>query len=140
MDRMEAEARDRVKSLLRSHGITPTAQRVRMGQLLFARDQHLTADQILSQLRTNGARVSKATVYNTLNLFAAKKLLRHLNVEASHSSFDSNTTPHFHFHVENTGELIDVPPGEVEFARLPELPAGTESAGIEVIIRLRRRN
>lgn len=138
MDRMEAEARDRVKSLLRSHGITPTAQRVRMGQLLFARDQHLTADQILSQLRTNGARVSKATVYNTLNLFSARKILRHLNVEASHSSFDSNITPHFHFHVENTGELIDVPPGDVEISRLPEVPKGMQLAGIEVIIRLRK--
>ncbi len=140
MDKADTQTRERVKSMLRSHGITPTAQRVRVGQLLFACDQHMTADQILSQLREDGARVSKATVYNTLNLFSSKKMLRHLNVESSHSSFDSNTTPHFHFHVENTGELIDVPPGEIEFARLPELPSGTESAGIEVVIRLRRRD
>lgn len=138
MDKADTETREHVKSLLRSHGITPTSQRVRVGQILFACDQHLTADQILSQLRADGARVSKATVYNTLNLFAAKKMLRHLNVEATHSSFDSNTAPHFHFHVENTGELIDVPPGEIEFSKLPELPPGTESAGVEVIIRLRR--
>ncbi len=138
MVKADVDTRERVKSLLRMNGITPTAQRVRVGQLLFACDQHLTAEQILSQLRSNGARVSKATVYNTLNLFAAKKMLRHLNVETSHSSFDSNTAPHFHFHVENTGELIDVPPGEIEFSRLPKLPPGTESAGIEVIIRLHR--
>lgn len=138
MDRAEADRREQVRSLLRSHGITPTAQRVRVGQLVFACDQHLTADQILSRLRADGAHVSKATVYNTLNLFASKAMLRHLNVEASHSSFDSNITPHFHFHVENTGELIDVPPGDIEFARLPELPPGTESAGVEVVIRVRR--
>ena len=138
MNQADIDTRDRVKSLLRAHDITPTAQRVRVGQLLFACDQHLTADQILSRLRADGARVSKATVYNTLNLFASKKMLRHLNVEASHSSFDSNTSPHFHFHVENTGELIDIPPGEIEFARLPELPPGTESAGVEVVVRLRR--
>ena len=138
MNQADIDTRDRVKSLLRAHDITPTAQRVRVGQLLFACDQHMTADQILSQLREDGARVSKATVYNTLNLFSSKKMLRHLNVEASHSSFDSNTSPHFHFHVENTGELIDIPPGEIEFARLPELPPGTESAGVEVVVRLRR--
>lgn len=138
MDQAAADHRDRVKSLLRAHGITPTSQRVRVAELLYARDQHLTADQILSRLRENGSRVSKATVYNTLNLFSARKILRHLNVEASHSSFDSNTSPHFHFHVENTGELIDVPPGDIEFARLPELPPGTESAGVEVVIRVRR--
>jgi len=125
--------------MLRSHAITPTAQRVRVGQILFARRQHLTAEQVLTQLREEGARVSKATVYNTLNLFASRGLLRELNVDATRSSFDSNTTPHFHFHVEDTGELIDVAPGDIQFARMPELPEGTEAAGIEVVIRVRRR-
>ncbi len=127
-----------VSSMLRSHGITPTAQRVRVGQILFARRQHLTADQVLTQLREEGARVSKATVYNTLNLFASKGLLRELHVDATRSSFDSNTAPHFHFHVEDTGELIDVAPDDIQFARMPELPPGTEAAGIEVVIRVRR--
>jgi len=124
---------------LRAHGITPTAQRVRVGQVLFACDQHLSADEVLRRLRAEGARVSKATVYNTLNLFASKGLLRALNVDAARSSFDSNTSPHFHFHVENTGELIDVAPGDIEFARLPPLPPGTETVGLEVLIRVRRR-
>lgn len=127
-----------ISSRLRSHGITPTAQRVRVGQVLFACDQHLSADEVLRRLRAEGARVSKATVYNTLNLFAAKGLLRELNFDSTRSSFDSNTAPHFHFHVENTGELIDVSPGDVEFARLPQLPPGTESLGVEVVIRVRR--
>ena len=127
-----------VSSRLKAHGITPTAQRVRVGQILFACDQHLSADEVLRRLRAEGARVSKATVYNTLNLFAAKGLLRELNFDSSRSAFDSNTRPHFHFHVENTGELIDVAPGDIEFARLPSLPEGTESLGVEVVIRLRR--
>jgi Fur family iron response transcriptional regulator len=120
-----------VSSRLKAHGITPTAQRVRVGQILFACD-------VLRRLRAEGARVSKATVYNTLNLFAAKGLLRELNFDSSRSAFDSNTRPHFHFHVENTGELIDVAPGDIEFARLPSLPEGTESLGVEVVIRVRR--
>ena len=130
----------RVTELLRSHGITPTAQRVRVGQILFSCDQHLSADELLQQLRAGGARVSKATVYNTLNLFSSRGLLRELNFDSQRSTFDSNTTPHFHFHVENTGELIDVAPGDFEFARLPPLPEGTESLGVEVVIRLRRRD
>lgn len=131
--------KEQVAALLRAHGITPTAQRVRVGQILFARRQHLTAEQLLKRLRADGVRVSKATVYNTLNLFASSGLLRELNVDAARSSFDSNTAPHFHFHVEDTGELIDVPPGEIEFARLPELPSGTEAAHVDVVIRVRRR-
>lgn len=130
--------KSRVIRLLQDHGVTPTAQRVRVGQVLFACDQHVSADVVLRRLRAEGARVSKATVYNTLNLFAAKGLLRELNFDAMRSAFDSNTKPHFHFHVENTGELIDVPPGDIEFARLPQLPPGTESLGMEVVIRLKR--
>jgi Fur family transcriptional regulator, iron response regulator len=130
---------DRVLGLLREHCIVPTAQRVTIGRILFARDQHLTAEDLLTALRAEGQRVSKATVYNTLNLFAAKGLLRTVNAEAGRSAFDSNTRPHFHFHVAETGELIDVAPGEVEFARLPALPPGTESLGVEVVIRLRRK-
>lgn len=124
---------------LRSHGIGPTAQRVQIGRVLFGADQHLTAEEVLAALRVDGKRVSKATVYNTLNLFAAKGLLRTVCAEPGCSAFDSNTRPHFHFLVEATGELIDVPPGDVEFARLPSPPPGMESLGVDVVIRLRRR-
>jgi Fur family iron response transcriptional regulator len=132
--------KEQVTGLLRSRGITPTAQRVRVGQILFACDQHLSADEVLRQLRADGSRVSKATVYNTLNLFSSKGLLRALSLDSSRCSFDTNTSPHFHFHVENTGELIDVAPGDIAFARLPPLPPGTESLGVEVVIRLRRQD
>jgi len=132
--------KDQVAGLLRSRGITPTSQRVRVGQILFACDQHLSADEVLRQLRADGSRVSKATVYNTLNLFSSKGLLRALSLDSNRCSFDTNTSQHFHFHVENTGELIDVAPGDIEFARLPPLPPGTESLGMEVVIRLRRRD
>ena len=128
-----------VVARLREHRIAPTAQRVQIGRILFARDQHLTAEEVLAALRADGKQVSKATVYNTLNLFAAKGLLCTVSAEPGRSAFDSSTRPHFHFHVEDTGELIDVPPAEVEFARLPPLPPGTESLGVDVVIRLRRK-
>jgi Fur family iron response transcriptional regulator len=131
--------RKRIQSQLAACGIQPTAQRIRIAQLLFACDQHLTADQVIQALGRDGARVSKATVYNTLNLFAARGLLKPLQVNAACGLFDSNTEPHHHIHVEDTGELIDVPPGAVQFSRLPELPPGTESVAVEVVFRVRRK-
>jgi Fur family transcriptional regulator, iron response regulator len=128
-----------IQELLEQRGIQATAQRLRIAELLFARDQHLTAEQILEALAEAGGRVSKATVYNTLNLFAAKGLLKPLQVDPERGLFDSNTRPHYHIHVEDTGELIDVPPGDVEFAKLPALPPGTESVSVDVVIRVRRR-
>ena len=120
-------------------GIRPTAQRVRIASLLLSAPQHLSAEQILANLRANGARVSKATVYNTLNLFASRGLIRQLSVDGSRAWFDSNVDPHYHFHDLASGALIDVPVPEVEFSRLPPPPAGTEVAGIDLVIRLRKK-
>jgi len=120
-------------------GIRATAQRVRIAALLLSAPQHLSAEQILAQLRALGARVSKATVYNTLNLFAAHGLIRQLSVDGSRAWFDSNVDPHYHFHDLESGALIDVPVPAVEFSRLPAPPPGTEVAGIDLVIRLRRK-
>ena len=132
--------RKRIAALLESHGMHATAQRIRIAELLFACEQHLTAEQVIRLLSKDGTRVSKATVYNTLNLFADKGLLKALSVDRERSMFDSNTQPHHHFHIEGTGELMDVPPGAIEFARMPALPPGTEPVGVEVVIRVRRRS
>src|SRR5215467_4863965 len=120
-------------------GIRPTAQRVRIAALLLSTPQHLSAEQILAHLRATGTRVSKATVYNTLNLFAAHGLIRQLSVDGSRAWFDSNVDPHYHFHDLDTGALIDVPVPAVEFSRLPVPPPGTEVAGIDLVIRLRKK-
>jgi Fur family transcriptional regulator, iron response regulator len=120
-------------------GIRPTAQRVRIASVLLSAPQHLSAEQILANLRSSGARVSKATVYNTLNLFASRGLIRQLSVDGSRAWFDSNVDPHYHFHDLASGALIDVPVPEVEFSRLPPPPPGTEVAGIDLVIRLRKK-
>lgn len=140
---MEQSAGFGVSSLcaqrLSDFGIRPTAQRLQIAALLLAAPQHLSADQILGSLRQTGARVSKATVYNTLNLFAARGLIRQLCVDGSRAWFDSNVGPHFHFHDIESGRLIDVPTADVQFARLPAPPPGMEVAGIDLVIRLRKK-
>lgn len=124
---------------LTDSGIRPTAQRLRIATLLLSAPQHLSAEQILATLRAAGARVSKATVYNTLNLFAARGLIRQLSVDGARAWFDSNVEPHYHFHDVETGALTDVPVPEVEFSRLPAAPPGMEVDGIDLVIRLRKK-
>jgi Fur family iron response transcriptional regulator len=51
---------------LQSHGVKPTAQRLRIAEILMRAPTHMTAEQILAAVRRGGERVSKATVYNTL--------------------------------------------------------------------------
>ena len=131
--------RDEATALLTERGLLPTAQRIDIALLTLARPQHLSAEQIIAAIREQGLKISKATVYNTLNLFAQKGLLRPLQVNPERAQFDSNMRPHFHIHVEDTGELIDVPPHAVQFAKLPPLPPGTESVAVDVVIRVRRQ-
>jgi Fur family iron response transcriptional regulator len=124
---------------LRSHGIQPTAQRVKVATLLLNVRQHLTAEQLLVALNVGGSRVSKATLYNTLNLFAARGLVRQLSVDGTRMWFDSNVEPHYHFQNVDTGNLSDIAVQDVAFSRLPQPPEGMEVEGIEVLIRLRRK-
>ena len=120
-------------------GVRPTAQRMRIASLLLGRPQHLSAEQVLAGLRSLGLRVSKATIYNTLNLFAASGLIRQLSVGGDRCWYDSNTDAHYHFHDLDTGALMDVPVRDVEFQRLPEPPPGMQVDGIELVIKLRRK-
>jgi len=126
-----------LKSLFEQHGILPTPQRVQIAGILLERPQHLSAEHIIEKLRAAGSRVSKATVYNTLNLFSAHGLIREVMVDPVRKFYDSTTRPHHHFYNVDSGELSDIPDEEVRFLDLPELPGNTRRESVEVLIRIR---
>jgi len=126
--------------MLREHGITPTHQRMEIAQVLFARQQHLSADQILSMVNSRHAETSKATVYNTLRLLVDKKLVRELIVDPERVVYDPNTTPHHHLYDVVSGQLTDIPAGEIQVLGLPRLPPGVETEGVDIIVRTRPRS
>jgi Fur family iron response transcriptional regulator len=129
-----------LRDKLRRVGLRPTRQRVSLGWLLFAKgDRHVTAEVLYDEARRARVPVSLATVYNTLHQFTEAGLLRQLAVDGSKAYFDTNPTEHHHFFLEDEGELVDVPAEGVTVGALPEAPDGMEVAGVEVIIRLRRK-
>jgi Fur family iron response transcriptional regulator len=126
-----------VVELLTAYHVQPTSQRVDIAKVLFARDQHLSADEVLARVNIDGARVSKATVYNTLGLFARSGLIREVIVDRSRVFYDPNTRPHHHFYNVDTGTLTDVDAAQVVLHELPEPPRGTIPEGVDIIIRVR---
>jgi Fur family iron response transcriptional regulator len=128
-----------VQAKLEAHGVNPTPQRLEIGAVLLRQPVHLSADQILQQLRAAGSAVSKATVYNTLRLFTAHGLVREVAVDPGRAIYDSTTVPHHHFYNADTGELTDIDAGAVGLPGIPSLPAGTRAESVEVIVRLRSR-
>src|SRR2546427_12139739 len=126
--------RENIAQLLRRHGITPTHQRMEIAHVLFARREHLSADQILSLVNSRYAEASKATVYNTLKLFLEKKLIRELIVDPAKVVYDPNTEPHHHLYDVVSGRLTDIPAKDVGVVGLPPLPAGTVVGGGDIIV------
>jgi Fur family iron response transcriptional regulator len=130
-------ARSSILSLFEQHGILPTPQRIEVAEILLDKPQHLSAEQIIDRLREAGSGVSKATVYNTLNLFAERGVVKECMVDPVRKFYDSSTHSHHHFYNVDTGELSDIPDGHVLFSELPPLPEGTERESVELLIRVR---
>lgn len=96
-------------SLLRQHGIQPSAQRLAVAQYVLFTDEHPSADEVWAKVRGNVPMISRATVYNTLNLLVRKKVLRELVLAEGKIVFDPKLDAHHHFVDESTGAIHDVP-------------------------------
>jgi Fur family transcriptional regulator, iron response regulator len=125
--------------LLESSGLRATQQRIKVAEVLIAAPVHMTADQLIAQLRASGTTVSKATVYNTLHVLATHGLIRPLHLDPTRVVYDSRRATHHHFHDIDSGELLDIDPASIAFRDLPTPPAGTEIESVEVVIRVRRK-
>ena len=132
--------REALAVMLRTHGVLPTHQRLEIAQVMFEREQHLSADQVLARVNVLNAETSKATVYNTLRLFVEKRLIRELIVDPCKVFYDSNAGDHHHFYDVSSGLLTDIPADQVRLQGLPPLPDGMVADGVDIIIRTRPRD
>ena len=123
---------------LREHGIQPSAQRVAVADYVLHTDEHPSADQVFAKVRKTFPMLSRATVYNTLNLFVEKHLLRELVLAEGRVVFDPKTDAHHHFIDESTGRIHDIPWQAVKVSQIDRLE-GYEVSEYQVVIRGRRR-
>ncbi len=125
-------------ALLRQHGIQPTPQRVAVAQVALARKGHPSAEDVLEKVRQKHPTVSRATVYNTLNLFVEKGLLRQQWLTEGSAVFDAEVHPHHHFIDDQTGEICDVPWESLRVTGEKSLRE-FEVTEVQVVLRGRRR-
>ena len=95
--------------LLRESGIQPSAQRVAVAEYALATTDHPSADEVWDRVRKSFPMLSRATVYNTLNLFVDKGLLQALVIAEGKVVFDPKTEPHHHFIDDDSGSIHDIP-------------------------------
>ena len=128
--------RSEIVSMLQDYKISPTRQRVEIAEFLFQRPQHLSAEKILDGVTEAGNRVSRATVYNTMGLFASKGVVREVLIDRERVFYDSNTETHQHLYNVDTGELSDVFDAEVNMVTEPELPDGVRIINTDIVYKV----
>jgi Fur family iron response transcriptional regulator len=126
-------------AVLRMAGLRPTRQRVALAEILFGGEhRHISAEQLLSEASAAKVNVSLATIYNTLHQFRAAGLLREVAVEASRSYFDTDTSDHHHFYLEDEERVIDIPASAITIQNLPAPPEGMNITHVDVVVRVRK--
>ncbi|HEX9621706.1 MAG TPA: Fur family transcriptional regulator [Polyangiaceae bacterium] len=129
---------DNVIAQLSRHGIQPSAQRVAVGEYVLSTDEHPSADRVFTKVKKTLPVLSRATVYNTLNLFVNRGLLRQLVLAEGRVVFDPNLSPHHHFVDEATGRIFDVPWDKLEVKKVGSLEEDFEISEYQVVMRGRR--
>ncbi len=123
---------------LHHHGIQASAQRLAVAQYVLSTKDHPSADEVFARVRDGFPAISRATVYNTLNLFVEKGLIRPLVLAEGKVVFDPNTADHHHFVDDESGRIYDVPWDALEVSD-PTRLEGFDVREYMVVLRGRRK-
>jgi Fe2+ or Zn2+ uptake regulation protein len=111
---------ENVAEYLKSHGVKPSYQRIRIFDYLIKKRDHPTVDKIYRALVPKIPTLSKTTVYNTLNIFIEKKIARIVIIEENETRYDADTSIHGHFKCETCNKVYDLEIDESKI-EIPEL-------------------
>lgn len=92
---------------LMKRNVSPSHQRVMILKYLIENQCHPTVDQIYNALRHEISTLSKATVYNTLDVFMEAKLVRLLSIEDNQTRYDIVMENHGHFKCLSCGGIYN---------------------------------
>ena len=128
---------------LRSTGLRPTKQRIKICEELFNRKEtfHFTINELKELLqKKKNQRISQATVYNTVNAFKKKGYLKEISINSEKNYFDTNISNHHHFFNESTNELIDLDDKNVGEIKIKKSLPGKKIKSIEVLVKIANNN
>ena len=128
---------------LRSSGLRPTKQRIKICKLLFDRKKtfHFTINDLSKILNKEiKGKVSLATIYNTIHAFKKKGYLKEISVNKDKIYFDTNTSNHHHFLDIKTNELIDLKNEDVHNIKIKKRIPGKKINSIEVLVKIENSN
>ena len=128
---------------LRSSGLRPTKQRLKICEVLFKREKtfHFTINDLAKNISEQlNEKISLATVYNTVHAFKNKGYLKEISINSDKSYFDTNVTNHHHFFDEDTNELIDCNEEVIETPKIKKNILGKKINSVEVLVKVATDN
>jgi|TARA_B100001093_G_C26456232_1_gene854456 Fur family iron response transcriptional regulator len=128
---------------LRSSGLRPTKQRLKICELLFDRADtfHFTIGDLAKKIAHElSEKISLATVYNTVHAFKNHGYLKEISINSDKSYFDTNIKHHHHFFDEDTNELIDCDDQIIENPNIRKNITGKKIKSVEVLIKVATDN
>ena len=128
---------------LRSSGLRPTKQRLKICEVLFNREKtfHFTINDLAKSISEQlNEKISLATVYNTVHAFKDKGYLKEISINSDKSYFDTNITNHHHFFDEDTNQLIDCDVNDIDKISIKKNITGKKINSVEVLIKVASDN
>lgn len=108
---------DRFREYLRGRNLPVTPQRLRVADILFGTHRHISADEILERLESDGQPVGKATVYRTLDLLMEAGLIREHDFGEGFRRYEPTWFRHEHLVCTECGKVIEFQSEEIERVR-----------------------
>tara|TARA_B100000401_G_C52203332_1_gene437988 strand:+ start:44 stop:472 length:429 start_codon:yes stop_codon:yes gene_type:complete len=130
-------------SKLRSSGLRPTKQRLKICEVLFNRNDtfHFTINELAKNISEElNEKISLATVYNTVHAFKEKGYLKEISINSDKSYFDTNVSKHHHFYDEDTDKLMDCDEEIIETPKIKQNITGKKINSVEVLVRVATDN
>ncbi len=131
---------DNIETFLRENNISPTKQRLELAEIIFSKNQHFTAADLINMAINSNLNISQATVYNTLCLFEKKGILKTINLQNDCKFYDTNLSLHHHIYNTSSNLLTDVDNCEIIFSKLPNISKDLELEQTEVLIKVRNKS
>ncbi|GEJ56152.1 Fur family transcriptional regulator [Anaeromyxobacter diazotrophicus] len=126
--------REAIVRTLTERGIQPSPQRLAVAEYVLGAKDHPSADRVFEVVRGRTPVISRATVYNTLNLLVREQLLQQLVLAEGRVVFDPHLERHHHFVDDATGEIHDVPWDALEVRHVEAL-RGVDVREYQVVLR-----
>jgi Fe2+ or Zn2+ uptake regulation protein/Fe2+ transport system protein FeoA len=102
------------RDFLAEHGGKLTNVRKVVLQAILGLHEHFTADELFDRVKARGDKVSRASIYRSLDLLVASNLLRKVDLGENRSYYEQHFDTHHHLVCVNCGRVTEVAPEPLE--------------------------